>query len=229
VDVLFDHYLKPFGIISVGYFYKSLQNPIVSNTFQLTNYLPPGAPPIDRGNYLATQPVNGGSAWLSGFEASYLQHYTALPGFLGGLGMSANYSYIGSRTDGIPGRSDHPRLLDDSPNVFNISPTYDRGRYSLRMGISYNQASIYAYQYQDGTPGGVNGPLSDLYFYNHTQVDAQGSIGLSHGLSAIVSGLNLTNEVFGFYQGSSQYMIQREYYQPTFSAGLRWSPTRGEK
>ena len=229
VDVLFDHYLKPFGIISVGYFYKSLQNPIVSNTFQLTNYLPPGAPPIDRGNYLATQPVNGGSAWLSGFEASYLQHYTALPGFLGGLGMSANYSYIGSRTDGIPGRSDHPRLLDDSPNVFNISPTYDRGRYSLRMGISYNQASILQYQYQDGTPGGVNGPLSDIYFYTHTQVDAQGSIGFSHGLSAIVSGLNLTNEVFGFYQGSSQYLIQREYYQPTFSAGLRWSPTRGEK
>ncbi len=86
VDVLFDHYLKPFGIISVGYFYKSLQNPIVTSTYQLTNYLPPGAPAIDTGNYLATQPVNAGSAWLSGFEASYLQHYTALPGFLGGLG-----------------------------------------------------------------------------------------------------------------------------------------------
>ena len=229
VDVLFDHYLKPFGIISVGYFYKSLQNPIVTNTYQLTNYLPPGAPPVDQGNYLATQPVNGGSAWVSGFEASYLQHYTALPGFLDGFGMSANYSYIGSSTNGIPGRSDHPRLLDDSPNVFNISPTYDRGRYSLRMGISYNQASIYGYQYQDGTAGGVNGPLSDIYFYTHTQVDAQGSIGLKENLNLIVSGLNLTNEVFGFYQGSSQYMIQREYYQPTFSAGLRWTPRPREK
>jgi TonB-dependent receptor len=154
VDVLFDHYLKPLGIISVGYFYKSLQNPIVTSTYQLTNYLPPGAPAVDRGNYLATQPVNAGSAWLSGFEASYLQHYSALPGFLGGLGLSANYSYIGSSTNGIPGRSDHPRLLRNYPNVFNISPTYDRGRYSLRMGISYNQASIDGYQYQDGTPGG---------------------------------------------------------------------------
>ena len=229
VDVLFDHYLKPLGIISVGYFYKSLQNPIVSSTYQLTNYLPPGAPEVDRGNYLATQPVNAGSAWLSGFEASYLQHYGALPGLLGGLGLSANYSYIGSSTDGIPGRSDHPRLLRNSPNVFNISPTYDRGRYSLRLGISYNQASIYGYQYQDGTPGGINGPLSDIYFYSHVQVDAQGSIGLRHDLSMVVSGLNLNNEVFGFYQGSSQYMIQREYYQPTFSAGLRWTPTRGEK
>ena len=229
VDVLFDHYLKPFGIVSFGYFYKSLQNPIVSETYQLTNYLPPGAPSVDRGNYLATQPVNGGSAWLSGFEASYLQHYSALPGFLGGLGMSANYSYIGSRTSGIPGRSDHPRLLDNSPNMFNISPTYDRGRYSLRMGISYNQASIYGYQYQDGMPGGVNGPLSDIYFYSHIQVDAQGSIGLKHNLNLVVSGLNLNNEVFGFYQGSSKYMIQREYYQPTFSAGLRWTPSRREQ
>jgi TonB-dependent receptor len=229
VDILYDHYLKPFGLVSVGYFYKALENPIVTNTYQLTNYLPPGAPPSYLGNYLATQPVNAGSAWLSGFEASYLQHYGSLPGLLGGFGLSANYSYIGSRTTGIPGRSDRPRLLRDSPNVFNISPTYDRGRYSLRMGISYNQASIDGYQYKDGTPGGVNGPLSDIYFYTHVQVDAQGSIRLRHDLNLVVSGLNLTNEVFGFYQGSPQYMIQREYYQPTFSAGLRWTSTRAEK
>jgi TonB-dependent receptor len=228
VDVLYDHYLKTFGIVSVGYFYKALHDPIVSSSYQLTNYLPPGAPPVDRGNYLATQPVNAGSAWLSGFEASYLQHYTNLPGFLGGLGMSANYSYIGSSTNGIPGRSDHPRLLRNSPNVFNISPTYDKGRYSLRLGISYNQASIYGYQYQDGMPGGVNGPLSDIYFYSHIQVDAEGIIGMGHNLSLVVSGLNLNNEVFGFYQGSPQYMIQREYYQPTFSGGVRWTPTRKE-
>ncbi|HWG19856.1 MAG TPA: TonB-dependent receptor [Terracidiphilus sp.] len=167
VDVLYDHYFKTFGVISAGYFYKALHDPIVQSTYQLTNYLPPGAPPVDRGNYLATQPVNAGSAWLSGFETSYLQHYTSLPGMLGGLGLSANYSYIGSSTNGIPGRSDHPRLLRNSPNVFNLSPTYDRGRYSARLGVSYDQASIYGYQYQDGTPGGVNGPLSDIYFYSH--------------------------------------------------------------
>jgi hypothetical protein len=113
--------------------------------------------------------------------------------------------------------------------MFNISPTYDRGRYSLRMGISYNQASIYGYQYRDGMPGGVNGPLSDIYFYSPIQVDAQGIIGMGHSLSMVLSGLNLNNEVFGFYQGSSQYMIQREYYQPTFSAGQRWTLTHGEK
>jgi outer membrane receptor protein involved in Fe transport len=213
-------------MISAGYFYKSLHDPIVYKDFQLTNYLPPGAPEEDRGTYLATQPVNAGSAWLSGFEASYLQHYTSLPGFVGGLGLSGNYSYIGSRTTGIPGRSDSPLLLRNSPNMFNISPTYDRGRLSARLGVSYNQASIYAYQYSDGTQYGVSGPFSDIYFYSHTQVDAQATIGMRRGFSLILSGLNLNNEVFGFYQGSPQYMIQREYYQPSYSAGVKWSPSR---
>ena len=73
---------------------------------------------------------------------------------------------------------------------------------------------------------GVKGPFSDINFYSHIQVDAQGTIGLRHGLSLVVSGLNLNNEVFGFYQGSPQYMIQREYYQPSVSVGVRWSPSR---
>ena len=40
-------------------------------------------------------------------------------------------------------------------------------------------------------------------------------------LTAMVSGLNLNNEVFEFYQGSSQFPIQREYYKPTYTFGLR--------
>jgi hypothetical protein len=113
-----------------------------------------------------------------------------------------------------------------SPNAFNFSPTYDRGRVSLRLGVSYNQASIYAYQFSDGTPGGINGPLSDVWFYTHVQVDAQGSVRLNHGLTFVAQALDLNNEVFGFYQGSPQFMIQREYYQPTVSLGIRWEPRR---
>jgi hypothetical protein len=207
--------------VSVGYFYKFLRNPIISQTSVLDNYQPVGGP---LSNYLATQPVNAGSAWISGLEASYLQHFSSLPGLLGGLGLSANYGHTASGTAGIPGRSDHPMLLRTSPNAFNISPTYDRGRFSIRAGLSYNQASIYGYQYTDGTPGGVKGPLSDIYFYSHAQVDAQGSLRVSRGLSVVIAGLNLNNEVFGFYQGSPQYMIQREYYQPTIEVGIRWSP-----
>jgi TonB-dependent receptor len=237
-DVLVEHYLNPFGMISGGFFYKRLSDPIVTQTFVLTNFQP--APNIPAGTFTATQPINAGSAWIAGFEAAYLEHLTFLPGVLSGLGISANYGYTDSSASGLPGRSDHPRLLRNAPNTWNISPTFDRGRVSIRLGLSYNQANIAAYGYQDGTPtqdgtpstptpGGLKGPFGDQYFYSHLQIDAQGSIRLSHGLSFIAYGLNLNNEVFGFYQGSSQYMIQREYYQPTFAVGFRWSPASEHK
>ena len=67
----------------------------------------------------------------------------------------------------------------------------------------------------------VTGPLSDIFFYTHFQIDAQASIRVHRELNVIVSGLNLNNEVFGFYQGSPQWPIQREFYNRTFSFGIR--------
>lgn len=226
-DVLVEHYLKPFGMIQAGYFYKQLYSPIVTTTILKTDYSPDPSNPLQYpvGNWQITQPVNAGSGWLSGIEVGYLQHFTSLPGFLNGLGLSANYSHTSSQARGIPGRSDSPALLRQSPNIFNISPTYDKHRLSIRAGFTYNQASIYAYQYQDGTPGGLYGPLGDQYFFTHFQIDVQGSYYIGRGLTFMAYGLNLNNEVFGFYNGQKQYFVQREYYEPTLGLGLRWSPT----
>src|SRR2546429_1005386 len=47
--------------------------------------------------------------------------------------------------------------------------------------------------------------LSDIYFYTHFQVDAQGSVRLGKGLSLVMYGLNLNNEVFRF----SPYITKR--------------------
>jgi TonB-dependent receptor len=240
VDVLIEHYLNPFGMITAGYFYKNLVDPIVSQTFLVSTGTFGGG----NGGVTCTsttpcrvsQAINAGSAWINGFEAAYLQHFGSLPGILGGLGLSANYGYTASRASGLPGRSDHPRLLRNSPNSWNISPTFDRGRFSVRVGLSYNQANIASYSYQDGTPtldgtastltpGGINGPFSDNYFYSHLEFDAQGSVRMTHGLSFVMYGLNINNEVFGFYNGGRQYMLQREYYWPTIAAGFRWTPT----
>ncbi len=218
-DLLYEKYFRSLGMFQAGFFYKELTNPIVDSKTNPTTGQFAG--------YVVTQPVNLGSAWVTGLEVAYLQHYTSLPGMLGGLGLSANYSYTNSSTSGLEslGRSDHPALLRQAPNTWNISPTYDRGRFAIRVGMSYNSASIYAYQYTDAATFGKPGPFGDTYFYPHFQLDAQGSIRLAKGFTAIVSGLNLNNEVFGFYNGSPQYVLQREFYQPTFSLGVRWSPT----
>ena len=223
-DVLLEHYLTPFGAIQGGFFYKRLTDPIVTeeNNVDFTNPPVPTAPP---GTYRVTQPINAGSAYLYGFELSYLQHLNFLPGVLKGLGISANYGYTYSETSGLPGRSDRPRLVRSAPHTWNVSPTFDYKRLSFRAGLSYNAANIFSYSFQDGLPGGVKGPLSDTYFYPHLQIDLQGSVGLSHGLTFISYILNANNEVFGFYNGSSQYVLQREYYRPTYAVGFRWNPS----
>jgi hypothetical protein len=158
---------------------------------------------------------------------AWQQHLTFLPGLLNGMGVSANYSYTTSQVS-FPvgfGRTDHPALLRQAPNNWNFETTYDKGPISARMGLSHNDANIWSYQFLDNQPLGINGPKGDQYLYPHTQVDAQASyrIPRAHGIQAVVSLLNLTNEVFGFYFGSEQFPIQREYYNRTYSFGLRWT------
>jgi hypothetical protein len=72
-------------------------------------------------------------------------------------------------------------------------------------------------------PFGLRGPKGDIYLYQHTQVDAQASFRMYKGLQFIFAGLNLTNEVFGFYAGSPTQPIQREYYKPSYQFGLRYT------
>jgi hypothetical protein len=153
-----------------------------------------------------------------------------------------NYSYTASRVTfpagfssavpGSQGRIDHPRLQRQAPNTWNTDLTYDKRRFSMRFGVSHNDANIFAYGYVhdpripnvDSDPIlGIRGPLADQYLYAHTQFDVQGSFRVYKGLEAVVSGLNLSNEVFGFYTGSKIYPNQREYYHPTLIFGMRWT------
>jgi hypothetical protein len=83
--------------------------------------------------------------------------------------------------------------------MWNLSPSYDRGRFSARLGATYNSASIYQYQWEQCTAAGAagggcedpaalgpKGPLGDNYLFAHLQVDAQASVraSVSRGLTA---------------------------------------------
>ena len=210
-DLLAEHYFKTVGLLQGGFFYKSLTDPIYTVNL-----------PYLISSTIATL-TNGPSAHIAGFEAAWQQRLSFLPGALNGVGVRANYSYTSSQAT-FPvgaGRTDRPSLLRTAPNNWNFDVTYDKKGISARMGLTHNDGYIWAY-------GGSNAkdPSGDTYLYPHTQVDAQVSywIPRGHGLQAVVSMLNLNNEVFGFYNGAERYPIQREYYSRTISAGLRWTP-----
>lgn len=234
-DVLYEHYLKPYGQIQAGFFYKALSQPIyylADPHYSGTQY-----PQFvgDIFDYIS----NGVNAKLYGVELAYIQRLGFLPGAWSGFGITANYSKTGSSAGSLPLRNDNPALQRQTPTMWNLSPTYDRGRFSGRLGATYNSASIYQYQWEQCTASGAagggcedpanlgpKGPLGDNYLYAHLQLDAQASYRVQKSLTVIVQGLNLTDQVFGFYNGSPWYLTQREYYKPTYSFGLRWEPRR---
>ena len=245
LDLLYEQNFHSAGLLQTGIFYKHLSDPIIPVTTTIPDPSNPGQTVIQ------TQPQNAGSAYVYGFEIAFQQHFNYLPGLLNGLGLSANYGYSASqvtfpalKADGTGngfGRSDKPDLLRQAPHTWNISPTYDKRGLSVRLGLSYNAANIFAYNYNDGnagplvfnngkngigntaTGGGIHGTNGDQYLYAHLQTDLQGSYNLGRGFTAVAYGLNLNNEVFGFYNGSTSNPIQREFYKSTFGGGLRWS------
>jgi TonB-dependent receptor len=237
-DLLYEHYLKPYGEFQAGFFYKQLSQPIyylADPYYQGTQYPQYVGDIFD---YIA----NGVNAKLYGVEFSYVQHLGFLPGMWSGFGIMANYSRTGSSAGTLPLRTDNPALQRQTPTMWNLSPSYDRGRFSARLGATYNSASIYQYQWQNCTMAqqnqgggcedpsslGTKGPAGDNYLYAHLQVDAQASVRVQRTLTVLWQGLNLTNQVFGFYNGSPWYVTQREYYKPTYSFGLRWEPRRAD-
>jgi TonB-dependent receptor len=237
-DILVEHYFRPVGILQAGFFYKTLSDPIYPTRSRFANSSTQCA---QFAICDVLQSINGPSGHITGFEASWEQRLSFLPGLLNGFGVAANYSYTTSRvtfptgfnapaSDPSLGRTDHPRLQRQAPNNYNLGLTYDKARLSLRFAMSHNDASIYSYFWGPATgvsPNdpvlGLKGPNGDQYLYAHTQYDVQGSVRVGKGFSVVAYGLNLSNEVFGFYQGSTVYPIQREFYHPTFSLGVKWT------
>jgi TonB-dependent receptor len=232
-DLLVEHFFQPLGIIQAGFFYKQLADPIYPTVTLL-------GPTDPNAGFRLVRSVNGPNAHLTGFEAAWEQRFSFLPGLMNGFGVAANYSYTTSQVTfpanfspasaGGQGRIDHPDLPRQAPNNWNAGLTYDKARFSMRFAVSHNDANIFAYNYghidaaTDKDPIlGIHGANGDVYFYAHTQFDVQGSYRLYKGLSFFAYGLNLSNEVFGFYQGSKIYPNQREYYHPTVAFGMRWS------
>ena len=224
-DVLYEKYLPSVGMIEAGYFYKALSQPIYSQQ----SIIPATGSPLSQAyaGDLVLQEVNGDHAHVQGVELAYQQHLSYLPGVLKGAQMNANFTYTGSKNYNLTGRTDNPALVGQAPVSWNVGPSYATKRFLVTVGVSHNGANIYAYQYLSTGPGavpfGVAGPNGDNYFYAHTQVDAKASYYLGKGFTALAIGENMNNAVFGFYNGSQQYMVQREYYKPTYSGGIRWT------
>ena len=100
-DLSAEYYFEPAGLFSTGVFRKDLSNFIFSDNSHVVGAGPNnGFDGLYEGYRLTTQ-ANGGTARLTGIEFNYQQQmkFKALPRWVQGLGVYANYTYLKTKGD----------------------------------------------------------------------------------------------------------------------------------
>ena len=106
-------------------------------------------------------------------------------------------------------------LPSTSKNNYNVELFYEHEGLNLRVGVNYVSADLWAI--------GGNANTPDVYSDARLQADFGGSYEISDKLSFYFGAKNLLNTPLKFYEGSPDRPIQREFYGPTFTAGINFS------
>lgn len=207
-DLMFENYFKSIGLISIGSFYKDLNNFIYTRTdLNVTD--------AKYGQLQSrTQPQNGGTANVYGLELSFQRQLDFLPGFLKGFGVYLNYTLTESNTTGIQGREkDDLRLTGTAKNMLNASLSYETKKLVLRASLNY--ASDYIDLIGDSS-------FDDVYYDKQLFLDVNASYAVSPKWRVYFEANNLTNQPLRYYQGIRERTYQEEYYNARINLGIKF-------
>ncbi len=210
-DFSIEKYLPHGGILSIGVFDKEISNYIVpiqtSRTFNNNLFL----------NANLSQPLrvftygNRGSSFARGLEFNWSQQFQNLPGWLDGLGASANYTWVDSRIEIRPG--EYSLLPSTSKNTWNAALFYKRAGFAFHLAAYSTSANLFSI--------GSN-TTQDVYNAKRTSMDFSASYELPQSWTIYVSARDLLDTPHTFYQGTPNRPIQREFYGLTYMAGVRF-------
>jgi TonB-dependent receptor len=208
LDVSAEYYLDTGGLLSAGYFYKRIDNPIFVFQDEQRD--------VDfEGRFFEElnfeQVRNADAGTISGVELSWSQPLVFLPYPLDGLGLSANAAFIGSSVD-IPGREreDLP-FFGQSDQVYNLVPYYQRGPLELRFAWAYQNE----YLIEVGDE-----PFEDRYFDSRATIDVSGRYAVTPRVTLFAQARNVTDEPEVGYQGIRSRYDVHTVTGRSFSFGL---------
>jgi TonB-dependent receptor len=214
-DLSLEKYLSKGGVISIGVFDKELANVIAPRTTTYLNGYNQNGTLVPAGNtvYATTFSNIGSTSRVNGLEFNYVQKFDQLlKGPLGGLGTAVNMTLVNSKFEQNPGELS--TLPGTSKNIANASVFYEKYGYFARVGVNYASASLYS------TGGNV---ANNIYYDARTFMDASMGYRFNEHYQIYVSASNILNTPLSYYQGEPSQLIQREYYGPTYRAGLNVS------
>ncbi len=161
------------------------------------------------GIYAVRQFQDAPGGEIEGYEISYQQNFTFLPGFLKNFGVQANYTHLKSELQYIldPGSTTAPispqvteggPFLGASPDSANFTLYYETQKWSARASWAYRDEYMTTYPLAAGTcaPGACDSPLVNDFVGSRAtkNIDASVSWQATDYLSITLQGLNLTNQ-----------------------------------
>ena len=211
LDAGAEYYFGRNAALSIGGFYKSIDNFIVDGFFEDSDAPYNG---VYRGTAFseAIIPVNGDKAEVAGLEASYSQVFDMLPAPFDGLLAQANYTYTWSKAKLFDGRS--IALPSNSRNTFNLVLGYEKGPIDIRLAGTYRD------KYLDEIGGDAE---TDRYVDNHFQLDLSVKFKVTDNVRLYGEWVNINNAKYFAYQNyaNSQRLLQYEEYGSTFKFGVK--------
>lgn len=210
-DATAEWYFASNAALQAGVFYKQIDNFIVDLSVESGD-----APFFGTFNGVAFDeaviPINGEEASVFGFELGYAQALDFLPGLLGGIVLSANYTYTDAEGT-VVGRT--IPLPASSENTYNITLGYDRGPLDVRFAISYRDG------YLDELGDAAD---EDRLVEEHIQYDLTVKYDLSDRVQIYSELVNLGDEPYVAYQTGptgQPRLLQYEEYSWTGKLGVR--------
>jgi TonB-dependent receptor len=207
LDFSYEYYLEPSGIVSIGAFYKDIDNPIYTRRTTDVTF---------RGYDLLSlsQPANAKSGSLLGLEVNWEQQFVNLPTPWDGLGAAVNLTYVDSEVAVFGRESDDLTFFRQPDTIANVALYYAIGRFEARLAATYRDA------YLEGIGDDVT---EDVYFGEHTQVDLKLTFDASDNLSIFGEMQNINDESRREYQGISSRLFADEIYSWTALVGATYA------
>ena len=211
-DLSLEYYYEPIGLFSVGAFLKEVGGFIYTDTSQIVGTGPGNGFDGRYENYRISTTANGGNARYRGFEVSYQQQFTFLPGFLSGFGVNMNYTQLETEGD-YGGTVATTKVAGFRPKTGNLAVSYQKNR--LRLSAQANWVDTYLITVS------TNAALIQ-YQAPRTFVAAKATYAVSPRTTLYLNWDNITNApVNDRYAGYKDRMtIVRQLY-PTIGAGIQ--------
>lgn len=213
-DLALEYYFEPVGTLSVGWFHKSINDYIVRG--QEVGIIGTGADNGYDGEYPGWSErtaVNANSVVAQGWEFSYQQQFTFLPGLLKGLAGSANYTWIDTHGVYEPGvYLTRREVAGFIPHAANASLSWRYRKFSAR--VLYNFTGEYITSYNAASPG------IRLYRMSMKTVNAGIAYQLRPSLNLTFDVANLFNEPQVFYRGVKERTQRTIVNFVTVTAGI---------